>query len=190
VSAAASAVYNNQADVAYGYYLEALTHLDNTLRKLMGMEGSERVLETDEDELILLEDEEIEEWLEENSDHKSKKEVEELVDFCKELTERLDFLTSQEHEEVSNSDVTAMVQEMLKEEMGKLGMGAGQEGDMPVNDLGVAKPVAEPAVVNDLGVARKKPETNKVSIESSAPKEKRPLEQPTEEQPKKKQRIQ
>merc|ERR1712098_350054 len=103
-----------------------------------------------------------------------------------------------------------MVQQMLKEEMGKLGMdglGAGAaETDMPVNDLGVAKPAAKPledgeesdddelkdkiVLVNDLGVARKKHKA-KISIESSAPtnSEKRHLEEPTEEQPKKKQQI-
>merc|ERR1711879_118464 len=133
----------------------ALTHSDNALRKLIGSEEPETVLETEETYLDPLQEEDIKEWVEENEGHENKEEVLELFECCKELTEKLDFLDSKEHEEVSNTDVTAMVQKMLQEEMGGLmaQMAAGLGGDdMPVNDLGVAKSAAQP--INDLGVAK------------------------------------
>jgi tetratricopeptide (TPR) repeat protein len=200
VMAGSSAAYNHQFGVAYEYYLEALTHSDNALRKLIGSEAPETVLETDETFLDPLSNDDIEEWLEENEGHENKEEVLELFECCKELTEKLDFLDSKEHEEVSNTDVTAMVQEMLQQELGGLLASAVGSEDLPINDLGVAKsaepkkakeeeskkPVAEEKVEE---VKESKLEA-KVSIESSAPTGvKRALEDATEEQPQKKQKI-
>merc|ERR1711959_878889 len=139
-------------------------------------------------------------------------EVLELFECCKELIEKLDFLDSKEHEEVSNTDVTAMVQKMLQEELGGL-MAAANEEALPVNDLGVAKSVAEPKedaeskkpVAKEVTAEEEeKTETtaekteeeevaskmeSKVSIESSSTGVKRALEDASEEQPQKKQKI-
>jgi len=93
-----------------------------------------------------------------------------------------------------------MVQEMLQQELGGLLASAVGSEDLPINDLGVAKsaepkkakeeeskkPVAEEKVEE---VKESKLEA-KVSIESSAPTGvKRALEDATEEQPQKKQKI-
>jgi len=202
VMAGSSAAYNHQFGAAYEYYLEALTHSDNALRKLIGSEAPETVLETDETFLDPLQDDDIEEWVKKNEKHEDKEEVLELYECCKELTEKLDFLDSNEHEEVSNTDVTAMVQQMLQQELGGLlGAAVGSE-DLPVNDLGVAKS-SEPKEAEEKEVkkpvAEEKTEETviaskveaKVSIESSAPTGvKRTLEDATEEQPpQKKQKI-
>merc|ERR1712034_293131 len=73
VMAGSSAAYNHQFGVAYEYYLEALTHLDNALRKLIGSEAPETVLETDETFLDPLQDDDIEEWVKKMKNMKTKK---------------------------------------------------------------------------------------------------------------------
>jgi len=207
VMAGSSAAYNHQFGAAYEYYLEALAHSDNALRKLIGDDTPETVLETDETALDPLAEEQVQEWVSENENHENKEDVLELFECCKELIEKLDFLDSKEHEEVSNTDVTAMVQKMLQEELGGL-MAAANEDSLPVNDLGVAKSVVEPKeeefkkpvakqVLAEENVENENEEEeevaskmeSKVSIESSSAGVKRPLENATEEQPQKKQKI-
>merc|ERR1719228_2590311 len=115
--------------------MEALSNLDFRLRNLIG----QPLEEEDEEEMVLLDPEVLEQWLEENKEHKDNEEVREIWEFCCEISERLEGFSDIENQQANQEDVAKIVQEMLAQEMAKLQQNQDAEDDGPVNDLGVVR---------------------------------------------------
>lgn len=138
VSAAVSSVFDNKSQEGYAYYMEALSNLDFRIRSLIG----QPLEDEDEEELVLLDPEVLEQWIEENKEHKDLDEVKEIWEFCCEISERLEGFSDVENVQANQEDVQKIVQEMLAAEMAKLAQ-TQDDDDEPVNDLGVVKRKSE-----------------------------------------------
>jgi len=195
VSAAVGSVYAGKSEPAYEMYLKGLTHIDNRMRQLMGEELNAE-LENDEDELILLEKEDVEKWLEENKENSNFEEVKELLEMAAEVSLRLDgmqeeFEAQQQNPLNANADITEIVKEMILQQLGGLkgleGQGNAELADKEeINDLGVARSNKDNELedkneepIHDLGVAKSKTQSEqgtkrslKNAKETSAKKQK------------------